>query len=91
MINLGIDALMGLSSGLSVNEICNLKIKDFNSGYDPQTGITILKLRREKNNHDFVTFLSPEASRAVKKLEHRERSTKKRKKISRVNRLQKQK
>lgn len=57
--------LVGVSSGLSINEICNLKIRNFRKGYDPETGITTLDLRRGKTDVDFVTFLSPEASRAV--------------------------
>jgi Phage integrase family len=40
-------------------------IRDFKKGYDQATGITTLKLRREKVNYDFVTFLTPEASKAV--------------------------
>lgn len=57
--------LVGVSSGLAVREITNLKIRDFRKGYDPKTEITTLQLRREKTQYDFVTFLSPEASRAV--------------------------
>jgi len=57
--------LIGVSSGLSANEIRRLKIGDFKKGYDPETEITILDLRRGKVGFDFVTFLSPEASRAV--------------------------
>lgn len=61
--------LTGASSGLAANEICNLKVKDFKKGYDPKTEVTTLgvrtNLRREKVGFDFVTFLSPEASRAV--------------------------
>jgi len=57
--------LVGASSGLSSNEIRNLKIKDFKSGYDLDTEITTLDLRRRKVGFDFITFLSPEASRAV--------------------------
>lgn len=57
--------LVGASSGLSANEICNLKVRDFKRGYDPQTGITTLRLRRQKVEYDFVTFLSTEASRVV--------------------------
>lgn len=66
--------LVGASSGLAVNEICDLKMREFrpdkdkwlpNSGYDPETGITTLSLRREKKQVDFITFLSPEASKAV--------------------------
>jgi len=57
--------LVGASSGLSLNEIRNLKVKDFKKGYDPGTEVTTLKLRRQKVGFDFITFLSPEASRAV--------------------------
>lgn len=69
--------LTGVSSGLSANEIRNLKILDFKRGYDPETEITTLSLRREKVGFDFVTFLSPEASKAVNDyLEFREREPK---------------
>jgi integrase len=57
--------LVGVSSGLSANEITNLKVKDFKKGYDPITSVTTLKLRREKVQYDFITFLSSEASNAV--------------------------
>jgi len=57
--------LIGVSGGLGAQEICNLTISDFKKGYDPETGVTTLKLRREKAEYDFVTFLSPEASNAV--------------------------
>jgi hypothetical protein len=50
---------------LSAQEIINLKIKDFKKGYDLKTEITTLKLRRRKTEFDFITFLTPEASRAV--------------------------
>lgn len=74
--------LCGVSSGLGANEICNLKVKDFNKGYDPKTGITILKLRRQKAEFDFITFLSPEASKAILDyLEYRNRTTKEPRKI----------
>jgi integrase len=69
--------LVGASSGLSAQEIVNLKVKDFTKGYDPVTEVTTLKLRREKVGFDFITFLSPEASRAVKEyLEYRNRKLK---------------
>lgn len=58
--------LVGVSSGLAASDICNLTVQDFNDGYDPITEITTLSLRRRKTNVDFTTFLSPEASRAVK-------------------------
>jgi integrase len=82
--------LVGASSGLSANEIINLKVSDFNKGYDPETEITTLKLRREKVGFDFITFLSPEASRAVLDyLKYRERTIKTGE-IKRINQLKKQ-
>lgn len=57
--------LVGVSGGLASNEIINLKVKDFKKGYDPENEIATLSLRRAKVKFDFVTFLSPEASRAV--------------------------
>ena len=57
--------LVGVSSGLSSNEIRNLTVKEFKKGYDPETRVTTLKLRRLKTKIDFITFLSPEASKAV--------------------------
>jgi len=56
---------VGLSSGLSVIDISNLKVSDFIDGYDPKTGITTLHLIRKKKNYEFYTFSSPEASNAV--------------------------
>ncbi|AGB49474.1 site-specific recombinase XerD [Methanomethylovorans hollandica DSM 15978] len=57
--------LVGCSSGLGANEITNLKISQFREGYDSETGLAMLYIRREKAQYDHVTFLSPEASRAV--------------------------
>jgi integrase len=69
--------LIGVSSGLSAQEIINLTVDDFRKGYDPVTGVTTLKLRREKEEYDFVTFLTHEASNAViTYLESRERTPK---------------
>lgn len=48
--------LVGCSSGLAVSDICNLRISEFKNGYDPETEITTLKLRRVKTKFDFVTF-----------------------------------
>lgn len=56
--------LVGCASGLSANEIVNLKVKDLE--FDNNTNITSLKLRRQKTNVDFVTFLTPEATVAIK-------------------------
>ncbi|MDQ1251113.1 MAG: Tyr recombinase protein [Euryarchaeota archaeon] len=69
--------LTGCTSGLSANEICNLTVGEFNRGYDKETGITTLPLRREKEDFDFITFLSPEASKAILDyLAYRERKAK---------------
>ncbi|WP_440947629.1 tyrosine-type recombinase/integrase [Methanosarcina sp. T3] len=57
--------LTGVSSGLAVNEISNLKVQEFLDGYDPETEITTLHLVRQKVGYEFYTFLSPEASRAI--------------------------
>lgn len=66
--------LTGLSSGMAANEIASLTVEQFQEGYDPKTGITTLDMRRQKVGTDFVTFLSPETSRAVLDyLEWRER------------------
>lgn len=69
--------LVGASSGLSRGDIIKLKVKDFKNGYDPKTEITTLTLRRTKTKVDFITFLTPEASRAVNDyLNYRERDVK---------------
>ncbi|MBN1134294.1 MAG: tyrosine-type recombinase/integrase [Methanosarcinaceae archaeon] len=57
--------LIGVSSGLAAEEIRNLTVGQFREGYDPETEITTIPLRRGKVGFDFVTFLTPEASRAV--------------------------
>ncbi|MEN6290436.1 MAG: tyrosine-type recombinase/integrase [Methanobacterium sp.] len=82
--------LVGAASGLSANEIINLKIKDFKQGYDEETEVTTLTLRREKTGVDFITFLTPEASRAVLAyLKYRGRTEKTGEK-RRLNQLEKQ-
>lgn len=57
--------LVGTSSGLAANEISNLTVVKFKDGYGPKMEITTLQLRRGKTNYDFITFLTPKASRAV--------------------------
>jgi integrase len=57
--------LVGASSGLSVTDICNLKISDFKNTPVSATGITTLHLIRKKVNYEFYTFLSAEATKAV--------------------------
>lgn len=55
--------LAGISSGLSANEIRSLKVKDFKAGYDPETKITTLDLRRGEVGFEFAIFFTYEASR----------------------------
>ncbi|AKB32594.1 hypothetical protein MSSIH_1904 [Methanosarcina siciliae HI350] len=82
--------LTGVASGLAINEISNLKVKEFLDGYDKETEITTLHLIREKVGYEFYTFLTPEASRAViEYLEYRNR-TSDRKDTVRQNQLLKQ-
>lgn len=57
--------LIGVSSGLAEQEMSNLTIGDFEKGYDQETGVTTLSLRREKAQFDFITYLNPEATQAV--------------------------
>jgi site-specific recombinase XerD len=57
--------LVGVSSGLSAVDITKLTVKQFRDGYDKDTKITTLSIRRTKTKTDFVTFLSPECSQAV--------------------------
>ncbi len=82
--------LVGVSSGLAVTDISNLRISDFTEGYDKETGITTLHLIRQKMNYEFYTFLSPEASRAIQDyLEYRDRPGKN-EDTGRINQLKKQ-
>ncbi|MFZ2497387.1 tyrosine-type recombinase/integrase [Methanosarcina sp.] len=82
--------LVGVSSGLSANEIINLKVRDFKTSYEPQTKITTLVLRRGKVGFDFVTFLSPEASGAVLDYLNFRGRTEKTGQIKRLKQLEKQ-
>jgi integrase len=69
--------LIGASSGLAEQEISHLKVRDFERGYDKETQVTTLRLRRTKVQYNFVTYLNPEATRAVLEyLELRKRDTK---------------
>jgi integrase len=69
--------LIGASSGLAEQEISHLKVRDFERGYDKETQVTTLRLRRTKAQYNFVTYLNPEATRAVLEyLELRKRDTK---------------
>lgn len=54
------------SSGAGRSEICSLRVRHFNEGFDPATNTCTLKIRRIKSDYDYVTFLNPEACRAIK-------------------------
>ena len=84
--------LVGVSIGLSSNEIIRLTVKQFKDGNnDPETQITTLSLRRQKVKFDFITFLSPEATQAVQDyLNYRNRKAKSGKE-ERYHQLEKQK
>lgn len=83
--------LVGVSSGLAEADIINLKVSDFKNGYDPEIGITTLKLVRIKTGIRFVTFLTPEATNAVLDyLSFRNRVPKKGMNPVRRNQLEKQ-
>jgi integrase len=49
-------------SGLAANEVSSLRIKDLAEVKD---GLTILRLKREKNGYRFVTFLGSDAREAI--------------------------
>ncbi len=49
-------------SGLAANEVSSLRIKDLAEVRD---GLTVLRLKREKNNYRFVTFLGRDAREAI--------------------------
>ncbi len=58
-------------------DIVKLTVEQYLDGYDPETEITTFFLRREKSGTDFVTFISPEATRAVHEyLQYRNRDAK---------------
>lgn len=69
--------LCGVSSGLASNEIQKLTIKQFTEGYDPETEIVTLQMTRDKTKTRFITFISPEATRAIwQYLKYRNRDVK---------------
>jgi len=58
--------VLGLSSsGLSATDFVSLHMKDVKEGFDEETGITVLDMRRRKTKKDFVTFFSAEATAAL--------------------------
>lgn len=69
--------LVGCTSGLSAEEVRNLTLEDYFSGYDKTDEICTLQLRRTKTDVDFITFLPMETTRAINAyLEYRERELK---------------
>ncbi len=58
--------LTAASSGLSQADLLDLTVGGFKNGFDESSLITTVSLRRKKTKTDFVTFLSPEASIAIK-------------------------
>lgn len=58
--------VLGLSSsGLDRQDFTTLTIKQFEEGFDSETGITTLEMRRGKTGNDFITFFSSEATEAI--------------------------
>jgi hypothetical protein len=53
------------SSGLARRETIDLDYRQFREGYDIQTQVTTISMRREKVGLDFVTFIDPEGSFAI--------------------------
>lgn len=51
------------TSGMAIREIINLKVKNITIDDD---GIGTIKIRRQKSQTDYVTFISPEATIALK-------------------------
>ncbi|MCD4821074.1 MAG: tyrosine-type recombinase/integrase [Methanococcoides sp.] len=62
--------LIGTSSGLAMADILNLKVKDIRDV--DENDITTMRLQRQKTGVDFISFFSPQATRAIKSyLEYR--------------------
>ncbi len=53
------------SSGMAKKEITDLTYKQFREGYERETRVTTIYMRRSKVSFDFVTFIDPEGSEAV--------------------------
>ncbi|HOW15047.1 tyrosine-type recombinase/integrase [Methanosarcina sp.] len=69
--------LVGCTSGLSAEEVRNLTLEEYFSGYDENDEICTLPLRRTKTEVDFITFLPKETTRAINSyLQYRERELK---------------
>lgn len=56
--------LTQFSSGLSNSDVVQLTVGQFKNGID-ENNICKIKMRRRKNENEFVTFLSPEAVEAI--------------------------
>jgi len=57
--------LVQCSSGMGTAELLSIKTKQFWDGLD-ENGIVALKMIRKRTGQPFITFLTPEASEAVK-------------------------
>lgn len=53
------------SSGMARQEIINLTYRQFHEGYDSRSKIATIRMRRQKTNTDFITFIDPEGTLAV--------------------------
>ncbi len=53
------------SSGMARLEIINLTYRQFREGYDSRSKIATIRMRRQKTNTDFITFIDPEGTLAV--------------------------
>jgi integrase len=54
-----------VSSGLSSIDLRHLPLKTYQDGYNPETEVCTLYLRRHKSEVDFVTFFNQEATRMI--------------------------
>lgn len=57
--------LIQVSSGMSADELPKLTVDQFYKGYDPETQVATIRGRRGKTDIDYITFLNPEATRAI--------------------------
>ncbi len=53
------------SSGMARREIIDLTYRQFREGYDRESKIAVMHMRRAKVNTDFVTFIDPEGTLAI--------------------------
>lgn len=58
--------LLQCSSGMGLAEILSITRRDFEKGYDEETGITVFHPIRKKSTKRYTTFCSAECSRYIK-------------------------